>query len=310
MDITQILLLAACACFGVAVTLFVIALQSLRDAAEASAASMELTSVRRADRRRSAMAKSTLFRISLPFIQALAQFLRRFNTLKLQQYVAEPYQRAGYPGGLEDVEVVATGGLVGILLALFTGFTLFVFAGPLWAWMGIFVIPAGLLMVVSNLQTRAEIRQGHIIRSLPYVLDLLVLILRSGASMNIALRRVVADYAEHPIGEELGQVMAEMDVGSPRAEAFRNFARRVNIDDITALADSIVQAEELGWPLAESLERLADRLNSERMLRAQAKAGAAGVYVMLPSTLVLMAAVLLLFGPWIVKAFRGGFNLT
>src|SRR5205814_7600162 len=136
---------------------------------------------------------------------------------------------------------------------------------------------------------------------LPYVLDLLVLMLRSGTSMRIALSRIIDDYNRHPIGIEFGQVLAEIDVGSPRTEAFKKMAERLKIPDITALVDSISQSEELGWPLADTLERLADRINAERVLRAQAAAGAAGVYVMLPSTLVLLAAVLLLFAPFIVS---------
>jgi hypothetical protein len=78
-------------------------------------------------------------------------------------------------------------------------------------------------------------------------------------------------------------------------------ADRLKIPDITSLGDAIVQSEELGWPLADTLERLADRINAERILNAQATAGAAGVYVMLPSTLVLMSAVLLLFAPFVVR---------
>jgi len=89
-------------------------------------------------------------------------------------------------------------------------------------------------------------------------------------------------------------------VGSPRAEAFKKMAERLKIPDITSLVDAIVQSEELGWPLAETLERLADRINAERVLQAQAKAGAAGVYVMVPSTLVLLSAILMLFAPFIV----------
>ena len=64
-------------------------------------------------------------------------------------------------------------------------------------------------------------------------------------------------------------------------------------NDIAALADAIVQSEELGWPLADTLERQADRMAAERILQAQSKAGAAGVLVMIPSTLVLLAAIIL-----------------
>jgi hypothetical protein len=78
-------------------------------------------------------------------------------------------------------------------------------------------------------------------------------------------------------------------------------ADRVKLQDITMLVDSIIQSEELGWPLADTLSRLADSINAERVLNAQATAGAAGVYVMLPSTLVMLSAILLLFAPFVLK---------
>lgn len=170
-------------------------------------------------------------------------------------------------------------------------------------------LPLGFLGVVSSLKTRADARRLQILRVMPYVLDLMVLILRSGTSMSIALQRVVADYSDHPVGDELGQVLAEMEMGSTRVEALRRLAERVDGADIAALADSIVQSEELGWPLADTLARQADRMAAERVLQAQAKAGTAGVMVMIPSTLVLMAAVLLLFGPMIVRFLQGGMKL-
>jgi len=161
-------------------------------------------------------------------------------------------------------------------------------------------IPLGFVATVSHLKSRADEREAEILRALPYALDLLVLMLRSGTSMRIALSRVIDDYQRHALGVEFGQVLAEIDVGSPRAEAFKKMAERLKIPDITSLVDAIVQSEELGWPLAETLERLADRINAERVLQAQAKAGAAGVYVMVPSTLVLLSAILMLFAPFIV----------
>src|SRR5262249_27356701 len=110
----------------------------------------------------------------------------------------------------------------------------------------------------------------------------------------------IDDYQRHPMGVEFGQVLAEIDVGAARADAFKKLSERLKIPDVTSLVDAIVQSEELGWPLADTLERLADRINAERVLRAPAAAGAAGVLVMIPSTLVLMSAILLLFAPFVV----------
>jgi tight adherence protein C len=253
--------------------------------------------------------QSPAFAFFLVWLRAPAVLISRLGLTSLRGYVRGPYARAGYPGGLEDDEVVALGAVCAVGAGVFVGLSAAAIVGPQYVWFGLCALPAGFLALVSSLKTRGEIREAQIVKAMPYVLDLIVLILRSGTSLSIALRRVVGDYTDHPVGEELGQVLAEMEMGAPRVEALRRWAERVRSPDITALADSIVQSEELGWPLADTLERQADRMAAERVLRAQAKAGAAGVMVMIPSTLVLVSAVILLFGPMLVRLFRGGFTI-
>ena len=143
-----------------------------------------------------------------------------------------------------------------------------------------------------------------------HAMDLLVLCLRSGISLPLTMRKVVDDYRDHPLGEELTRVLAEMEMGLSRREAFRSFAQRIDEDDVRTFCETVIQAEELGRPLADALEELADRLTSERALRAQMTAGRAGVMVMLPSTLVMAAALLVLFGPFIVRFLSGGMPLS
>ncbi len=301
-DAALILKLAAAGLFGAAVALLAFAAWTLvqRQVVRAGGAGATNTSMRRADMRQRALEASPLFRFMLPFISGLTATVRKLGLEPLREYVHGPYVRAGYPGGLDDEEVVAAGIAVSGVFTLVIGFLAVAFFGVGFAWVALIGLPLGFAALVAHLQTRAQERETEIMRALPYALDLLVLMLRSGTSMRIALARVIDDYQRHPLGVEFGQVLAEIDVGSARAEAFKKMAERLKIPDVTSLVDAIVQSEELGWPLADTLERLADRINAERVLRAQAKAGAAGVYVMLPSTLVLMSAILLLFAPFIV----------
>ncbi len=260
-----------------------------------------LTSMRRAEMRQRALEGSPIFRMALPFISSGARTINRLGMEPLRQYVHEPYVRAGYPGGLDDDELVATGTLLSIIFTLVIGFLCVALMGMGFAWLALLGLPLGFFAVVAHLKSRAREREVAILQAMPYAIDLLVLMLRSGTSIRIALGKLIGDYTNHPLGIELGQVVAEMDVGSSRTEAFKKMAERLKISDVTSLVDAIVQSEELGWPLADTLERLADRINNERILTAQATAGAAGVYVMLPSTFVLASAVLLLFAPFIVK---------
>ncbi len=301
MDTGLLLRWCAAGMFGVAVAMLALAAWSLLVRQRTIGAARAVgVSLRREEMRQAAAENSLLFRLFLPLISGIAVTVDRLGLEPLSDYIHVPYVRAGYPGGMDDNEVVATGVLLSLAFTLAVGFVIVGLFGAAFGWIALIGIPLGFVALVAHLQSRGEERQMQIMRALPYALDLLVLMLRSGTSLRIALSRVIEDYHRHPLGIELGQVLAEMDVGAQRAEAFKKMAGRLNIPDMTALVDVIVQSEELGWPLAETLEGLADRLNAERILQAQARAGAAGVYVMLPSTLVLLSAVLLLFAPFIV----------
>ncbi len=300
-NVGLILQWAAAGLFGGAVMLLVLAGWYLVQRQRAIRSGAAPTSMRRAEMRQMALRDSGLFRFMLPLISSVAASVNRLGLEPIRQYLHDPYVRAGYPGGLDDDEVVATGVLLALGFAVAAAFVAGAIAGVAFVWVGLIGLPLGFVALAGHLKNKAEERRIEILRSLPYALDLLVLMLRSGTSMRIALARVIDDYSRHPLGVELGQVLAEIDVGAHRADAFKKMAERLKIPDITSLVDAIVQSEELGWPLADTLERLADRINAERMLRAQATAGAAGVYVMLPSTLVLLSAVILLFAPFIVS---------
>jgi tight adherence protein C len=300
-----ILQFAAAGLFGAAVVLLSLAAWALIQRQRAIRGGA-VTSMRRAEMRQQALEQSPLFRFFLPIISSLSVSVGKLGLDSLREYIHTPYVRAGYPGGLDDDEVIASGVLVAAAFTLFIGFVSVAFLGFAFAWVALLGIPLGFFALVLHLRARAREREIEILRALPYSLDLLVLMLRSGTSMRIAMGRVIEDYSHHPLGIELGQVIAEIDVGSHRADAFKKMADRLKIADITSLVDAVMQSEELGWPLADTLERLADRINAERVLNAQATAGAAGVYVMLPSTLVLLSAVLLLFAPFIVSYILHG----
>jgi tight adherence protein C len=306
MDAGTILQLTAAGLFGAAVVLLSLAAWALIQRQRAIRAGGAVTSMRRAEMRQLAIDESPVFRFFLPIISSLSVSVGKLGLDPLREYIHSPYVRAGYPGGLDDDEVLATGVIVAAGFTLFIGFIVVAFLGFAFAWVAMLGIPAGFFALVMHLRARAREREIEILRALPYSLDLLVLMLRSGTSMRIAMGRVIEDYSRHPLGIELGQVIAEIDVGSHRTDAFKKMAERLKIPDITALVDAITQSEELGWPLADTLERLADRISAERVLNAQATAGAAGVYVMLPSTLVLLSAVLLLFAPFIVSYILHG----
>lgn len=256
-------------------------------------------------RKEQARKDSTLFSLAMSLMPVLVPIVRRLPMGSMRESITERYAAAGWPGGLDDDEVLALGILVGIALAV-PLFVVFILLKPLLAPIALVALFIGPGLSSSRLSGMATARQKSLTRTMPYVLDLLTLTIRAGASLNMAIQRVTSDFEDLPIGVEFRATMTDIDMGVNTKEAFQNLALRAPVKVIKDFVDDLVQSEELGRPIADTLEALADRTRVRRIQDAIDTAGKAKVMVMVPGTLVLLATMLLLFAPFIVKFYYEG----
>jgi len=300
------LLLASCLAAGAAVTLLLwgVALTVRQKIEPIRAVLSELQMQARRERLREASPLFALFLRVSPLILPLS---RKLKLDSVKASLAERYARAGWPGGMNDDELMALSLLISLLATPFLVFSAWLVlgvllgAGPIAALLGLVGIILGPGLVSSSLDKRAKKRDQRIERAMPFVLELLVLSVRSGASLPIALQRVTIDYRDHPVGEEFKATLIEIEVGATMRQAFENLAQRLPIKVIRSFVDDILQSDELGQPIAETLERLANRVRVRRVQDATEVAGKAKVLVLVPGMLVLVASLILLFAPFIVR---------
>lgn len=155
----------------------------------------------------------------------------------------------------------------------------------------------------------AQRRLLMIKRRLPYVLDLLTLLMEAGSSFLHAMEQTVREFGDHPVAVEFGRVLGDMNMGKARVEAFDNLRRRLNDDEITSIVGSIIQSEKLGTPLSHIFRTQADVLRVKRSQRAETIANEAGVQMLLPGILVMSATVLIILGPFLLGYLYNGFGL-
>lgn len=146
-------------------------------------------------------------------------------------------------------------------------------------------------------------------RRLPFLLDLLTLLMEAGASFLNALHEAVREFGDHPIGVEFGRVLADLNMGKVRSEAFENLRRRLGDEEISSIVGSILQSEQLGTPLAQIFRTQADILRVKRSQRAETIANEAGVKMLLPAVLVMAATVLIILGPFLLSYVYSGLGL-
>jgi tight adherence protein C len=160
-----------------------------------------------------------------------------------------------------------------------------------------------------RLAVRAATRLRQIKRRMPYLLDLLTLLMEAGATFLNALNQSVDEFRGHPVAEEFGRVLADMNLGKTRMEAFQSMRDRLADDEITSIIGTIIQGEHLGTPLARIFRSQSDVLRVKRSQRAETIAGEAGVNMLLPAVMVMASTVLIILGPFLLNFMRFGLTL-
>ncbi|MGG7519166.1 type II secretion system F family protein [Allorhizobium undicola] len=148
---------------------------------------------------------------------------------------------------------------------------------------------------VSN---RVQKRQHSIRRAWPDALDLMLICVESGMSMEAAMRRVADEMgAQSPeLAEEMVLTTAELSFLQDRRVAYENLGNRTQLDIVRSVCQALIQAERYGTPIGQALRVLAQEGRDERMNAAEKKAAALPPKLTVPMILfflpVLVAVIL------------------
>jgi tight adherence protein C len=148
---------------------------------------------------------------------------------------------------------------------------------------------------VSNRITK---RQKSIKRAWPDVLDLMLICVESGISLEAAMRRVSDEIGEQSpeLAEEMVLTTAELSFLPDRRQALENLGTRTQLDGVKNVVQALIQADRYGTPVAQALRVLAQEGRDERMNEAEKKAAALPPKLTVPMILfflpVLIAVIL------------------
>ena len=163
-------------------------------------------------------------------------------------------------------------------------------------------------IVVKNLVQR---RQVSIMRAWPDALDLLLICVESGMSIEAAFKRVAGEItsASIPLAEEMSLTNAELSYLQERRLAYENLGKRTGLVGVKAVVTSLIQAERYGTPLGSALRVLAQENRDMRMAEAERKAAALPPRLTVPMiTFFLPVIFVVILGPAAIEVFalRGG----
>jgi tight adherence protein C len=168
----------------------------------------------------------------------------------------------------------------------------------------VFMAFVGPLAVLDRL---VQQRQERIRRSVPDALDLLVVCVEAGVSLDAAILRVAREIRlAHPdLAHELAVVNRKTNAGIPRDTALRGLWQRTGVEEIRTLVSSMIQSEKWGTSIATVLRVSAESLRRKRRQAAEKKAKMAPLKMTFPLILFIMPALfIVIMGPAIVQIIR------
>jgi tight adherence protein C len=163
----------------------------------------------------------------------------------------------------------------------------------------------GMQLPFLFLKNKISHRKLSLIRAFPDALDLLLICVESGMSIEAAFRRVSEEIGSQsiPLAEELTLTTAELSYLPDRRHAYENLAKRTDLDGVKAVCLSLQQAERYGTPLAQTLRVMSQENRDMRMSEAEKKAAALPPKLTVPMIVFFLPVLfVVILGPAVIKA--------
>ncbi len=192
---------------------------------------------------------------------------------------------------------------VGLALALFYVFVLGALAERqlfIRLFVCILAAYAGFYLPVLYVSNRASKRKASIQRAWPDALDLTLICVESGMSVEAAFRRVAEEIGTQSVdlAEELVLTNAELSFLPERKQAYENLALRTGLDTVKSVTQALVQAERYGTPVGQALRVLANESREMRLNAAEKKAAALPPKLTVPMILFFLPVLFaIILGP-------------
>ena len=192
---------------------------------------------------------------------------------------------------------------MGIYVYVFNGFELGSF-GKLAATVG--GLAAGFYLPNIYIQNLIAKRQQKIQLNFPDAMDLLLICVESGMSIEAALQKVSEEVGTNcpELAEELGLTTAELSYLAERKDAYTNLANRTGLEGVKAIVTALIQSETYGTPLGASLRVMAAENRELRMQAAEKKAAALPPKLTVPMILFFLPVLfVVILGPAMLRVF-------
>jgi len=274
-----------------------------------SAVSVEREKIRQRERERLARGDKVQLRQSPK--QYMKRIVDQFNLTKWvgQEEAREKLIQAGYRGQAPYVTYLffrLISPVVAFVVSMFYLFFVLEMDKPptIKFGMALFAAYCGMQLPWFFLKNKIQKRQLSIRRAFPDALDLLLICVESGMSIEAAFRKVSQEIGSQsiPLAEELTLTTAELSYLQDRKIAYENLAKRTDLEGVRSVCVALQQSERYGTPLGQTLRVMAQENRDMRMSEAEKKAAALPPKLTVPMILFFLPVLfIVILGPAAIR---------
>jgi tight adherence protein C len=202
--------------------------------------------------------------------------------------------------GLQILWAVFFPAFCGIMnFALEMGFSNFIF---------ILLVPFGFFMPIFHANAMKKKRELSVRADMPFYIDLLALSVEANLDFFQAIQKIVdkAEGTDSVLAEELGVVLKDIQIGSSKDQALKEFAERLDMSEITSFVAVLIDAGRSGAPIGQVLKDQSNQMRMERFTRAEKLGARASQAMLIPMMLFIVPAVfIMVLGPMVLSFYYG-----
>lgn len=239
-------------------------------------------------------------RLIKPAYENFLRFIGNAAPKQIREKYENTINNAGSPKNITFARILA----IQIMFSLLLGGILFLISSRGGnANMGLILLAAviGFMLPISYFKTQADKRKKKITRELPDLLDLLYVSVEAGLGFDMALKKT-ADKMKGTLSSEIEKTLEEINKGKNRQDALRTMVKRTGVDDLSSFVTSIIQSEQLGSNIANTLRIQSNTMRHKRRQRAEEAAAKVPIKMLFPLIFCIFPTLfIVVLGPAIIN---------
>lgn len=254
--------------------------------------------------------KNAIINLCRPMVhQFTLQHAARVKSEKYRKKIRNLIKVGGLADELNEDEFIGLQIFLGFAFPVFLYVMNFSLDLGLGAPMVICLGTIGFFMPQMHCKAMKSKRELSVRQDMPFFIDLLALSVEAGLDFFGAIQKIVDKVAdkESVLAAEFQIVLKDIKIGSSKAEALKEMAARLDMNEITSFVAVLIDAEASGSSISQVLKDQSVQMRLERFVRAEKAGARASQLILLPLMLFILPAVfIMVFGPVVLQMMGGG----